>query len=69
MFDKERKKSGQCIHYKIAQLKLKVIFDILNYISENVTLVQLMDTVVYVNNAVGIVVYCIFYSNFKSHFR
>ena len=40
-------------------------FDILYEISENVTLVQLMDSVGNGNHAVGIVWYCIFESNYK----
>ena len=40
-------------------------FDILNYISENVTLVQLMDTLANVNCAISIVGYWIFDSNYE----
>ena len=39
-------------------------FEIPNYISENVILVQLMDAVGNVNHAASIVAYCIFDSNY-----
>ena len=40
-------------------------FDILNEISENVTLVQLMDSYGNLNRAISIVGHCIFDSNYK----
>ena len=43
----------------------KGAFDILNDISENVTLVQLMDTIVNVNHAITIVDYWLFESNYE----
>ena len=43
----------------------KGAFDILNYISENVTLVQLMETLGNVNHAISIVGYWIFDSNYE----
>ena len=39
-------------------------FDILKNISEYVTLVQLMDSLVNLNNAISILVYWIFYSKY-----
>ena len=38
----------------------KGTFDVLNEISEHVTLVQLMDTLVNFNRAISIVGYCVF---------
>ena len=40
-------------------------FDILNYIGEDVTLVQLMGSLGNVNNAISILGYWIFDSNYK----
>ena len=40
-------------------------YDILIYISEHVTLVQLMDYLVRVNHAISVFGYWIFYSNYK----
>ena len=40
-------------------------FDILNYIGEDVTLVQLMESLVNVNHAISKVGNCIFYSNYQ----
>ena len=39
--------------------------DILKYISEHVTLVQLLDSLVNVKHAISIVGYCIFDSNYE----
>ena len=65
MLDKEHDKGEQHIHFKITKCKLKDSFDIFNCISENVTLVELMDTVVNGNHTVVIVVYWGFDSNYK----
>ena len=46
---------GKLRHKVEQKLKNKGYFDILNDISENFTLVQLMDTLVNVNNAISIV--------------
>ena len=45
MLDQAQNKGYNCLHYKIKQWKIKGDFEILNNISENVTLVQLIDTV------------------------
>ena len=45
--------------------KQKGSYDILKYISENFTLVQLMDSLGNVNHAIGVVGYLIFESNHK----
>ena len=47
----------------------KGTFDILNYISENVTLVQLIETLGNVNRAISIVGYLIFYLNYEKALR
>ena len=52
MLDKERNKGEKCLHYKLEQCKEKGRFDIMNIISEHVTLVQLMDYLGNVNHAV-----------------
>ena len=57
MIDKEQNKGEQHIHFNMKQWKVKGRFDIHNDISENVTLLKLMDTVGNVNNAVSIVGY------------
>ena len=44
-------------------------FDIINDISENVTLVHLMDTLVNVNHAISTVVCWIFESNYEKALR
>ena len=45
--------------------KKKMLFDILNDISEDVILVQLMDSLGNANRAISIVGHWIFYSNYK----
>ena len=57
MLDKEQNKVEQHIHFNMKQWKVKGRFDINNDISENVTLLKLMDKVGNVNNAVSIVGY------------
>ena len=58
MSDKVRNPGEHCLHYNSKELK-KVQFNILHDISENVTLVQLMDSVDSINPTVSIVVYWI----------
>ena len=65
MKDQVLKPGEQCLHYNINKWIKQVSFDILHYISKNVTLVQLMDTFGIVNCAVSIVGYWIFESNYK----
>ena len=43
------------LHYKLEKLKKMGNFDILNNISEHITLVQLMDSLDNVNNSVSVV--------------
>ena len=50
----------QHLRYNMREWKKKGVFDILNDISEKVTLVQLMDTIGDANHAIGILGYSIF---------
>ena len=59
----------QHLHYNIKKCKKQGSLGIINDISENVTLVQLMDTVGNVNNSVSIVVYLIFYFYCKNSLK
>ena len=64
MSEKVRNPGEQRLHCNIKKWK-KSQFKILHDISENVTLVQLMDSAGNVNHAVSIVGYWIFDSNYK----
>ena len=57
---KNEKKGEQKMYYSLVKYKKKGSYDILKDISENVTLVQLMDSLVNVNHAISVVGYCIF---------
>ena len=65
MKDHVHKPDDQRLHYNIHKLIKQGSFEILHDISENVTLVQLMETGGNVNDAVSIVGYWIFDSNYK----
>ena len=58
-------KGKQNLQYNLKIWKKNNDFDILNDISEDVTLVQLMDSLVNVNHAISIVGYWIFDSNYN----
>ena len=58
-------KGKQNLIYNLTIRKKNDAFDILNEISENVTLVQLMETLGNVNHAISIVGYWIFDSNYE----
>ena len=58
-------KIEQKLRYNLTIWKLNDAFDILNEISENVTLVQLIESLGNMNHAISIVGYWIFYSNYK----
>ena len=60
MLDQARNKGDHHLHWNINKCKIKCTFDIINNISEHITLVQLMHTVGNLNYAVGIGVNCIF---------
>ena len=58
-------KGEKNLQYNLTIQKKNDDFDILNDISEDVTQVQLMDSLGNVNRAISVVVYWIFYSNYK----
>ena len=62
---KLRQIGEQHLRYNLKKWEKKDDFDILDNISENVTLVQLMDAPVNFNHASSIVGYWIFDSNYK----
>ena len=53
------------MHYSLVKYEKKGSYDILTGISENVTLVQLMDSLGNVNHSISVVGYWIFDSNYK----
>ena len=53
------------VHYNVIKYKKKGFYKILEDISENVTLVQLMNSLVNVNNDISVVGYWIFDSNYE----
>ena len=57
-------KFGQQRQYKLKQLK-NVTFDIIHDISENITLVQFLDTIGNVNHDVSVSGRWIYYSNYN----
>ena len=64
MKNRRRIKGEQNLKYNLTIWKKNYAFDILNDISKDVTLVQLMDSLVNVNHAISIVGYWIFDSNY-----
>ena len=68
MKDEKRRKGNQHIRYKMENWKKIGTFDILNNISKYVTLVQLMDLLGNINNAVSVVGKRIYDSNDKKAF-
>ena len=62
---KNEKKGEQKMYYSLIKYKNKRSYDILIYISENLTLVKLMDYLVNVNHAISVVGKRIFNSNYK----
>ena len=65
MSNRRKIKCEQNLRYNLTIWRGDDAFDILNYISENVTLVQLMDSLGNVNRAISIVGHCIFDSNYN----
>ena len=53
------------VHYSLIKYKKMVSYAILTYISEHVTLVQLMDTLGNVNSVISVLGYWIFDSNYE----
>ena len=62
---KKRKEGETKVHYNLIKYKNKGLYKILEDISENVTIVQLMDSLGNVNHAISVVGYWIFDSNLK----
>ena len=52
-------------YYSLRKYKKKGSYDILTDISENATLVQLMDSLGYINHTISVVGYCIFDSHYE----
>ena len=67
--NREKKEGEQNIRYNLMIWKDNDYFDILNGISEDVTLVQLMDSLGNVSHAIIIVGNCIFDSKYKKSLR
>ena len=65
MKNRRRIKGEQNLKYNLTIWKKNDAFGILSYISEDVTLVQLMDSLGNVNHAISIVWYWIFESNYE----
>ena len=65
MSNRRKIKGEQNLRYNLTIWKKNDAFDILNYIVENVTLVQLMDSLGNMNHAIIIVGHWIFDSNYK----
>ena len=62
-------KGQQHLRYNLNKWVTKDTFKFINDIIEIFTLVQLMDTLGNINNAIGVVVYWIFNSNFEKELR
>ena len=65
MKNKKINKGEAKVHYSLIKYKQKGLYNILEDTSENVTLVQLMDSLVNVNCAISVVGYWIFDSNYE----
>ena len=63
MKGKMRKIGEQQLRYNLKKWKKKGDFDILNYVSKNVTFVHLLDTLGNMNHYIGILGYWILDSN------
>ena len=55
------------VHYSLVKYKQTGSYNILKYISENFTLVQLMDSLIKVNRAIGVVGYWILNQTTRKH--
>ena len=65
MLNCKRNKGEARVHYKLIKYKKMCDYNILEYISANFTLVQLMDSIGNVNHAISIVGSWIFDSNYE----
>ena len=61
-----KKKCKTKVHYILIKYKQKGLYKILEDISENITLSQLIDSLVNVNHAISVVGYWMFYSNYTN---
>ena len=65
MTNRRKIKGDQNLRYNLKIWKKNDAFDILNDNSDNVTLVQLMDSIGNVNRSISILGHCIFDSNYN----
>ena len=65
MLKRKRNKGEARVHYKLMKYKKMGDYKILEDTSENVNLVQLMDSIGYVNHAISVVGSWIFDSNYE----
>ena len=65
MLNRKRNKGEVRVHYKLIKYKKKYDYKVLEDISANVTLVQLMDSIENVNHAINVVGNWIFDSNYE----
>ena len=65
LINKKINRGENKVHYNLIKFKKKGLYKILEDIGENVTLVQLMDSLGNVNCAISVVGYCIFDSNYE----
>ena len=65
MINNQINKGGAMVHYKLIKYKKKGGYKILENISSNVTLVQLMDSLVNVNHSISVFGHWIFDSNYE----
>ena len=65
--NKKKIKGKPIFYHSLGEYKNMVSYDILTYISEHVTLVQLIDYLGNVNHAISAVGYWIFESNYENH--
>ena len=65
MLNRKRNKGEARVHYKLIKYKKKGDYKILEDVSANITLVQLMDSIVNVNHDISVVGNWIFESNYE----
>ena len=65
MINSKRNKGEARVHYKLIKYKKMGDYEILENISANVTLVELMDSLGNVNHTISVVGSCIFDSNYE----
>ena len=65
--NKKTIKGEPTVYYSLRKYKKNGYYDILDDISEHVTLVQVMDSLGNVNHAISVIEYWIFDSNYKKN--